>query len=296
MTRAIAQDNVLDDQIAASTYSLLLYKTTPSRCSGSLIAPNIILTAAHCVVDTAIEKIFLDYFSEKDQAYLPISTLKVKIHPEYKNEKSLVLADVALVYLNQDVPGGRPAFLPDSNFKFYQGQSLWMAGFGSRSENILDRARLKNNPRAETLIKIFQNKKSKLEDVDRAAAELYMTMSRAPLLITNLTGSLQSVYNSEKKLSYALFLSNTQDHSICHGDSGGPSYIFDTKSQRLVLVGVHSKSTNADCKSSTINNYGVDVYVPLYVDWIRAGLSKNSAIDNPNQKTPMKKSSAPVVN
>jgi secreted trypsin-like serine protease len=68
--------------------------------------------------------------------------------------------------------------------------------------------------------------------------------------------------------------------SVCHGDSGGPSFaIID---RQLLLVGVHSVVSNP------CGTFGVDARVDFYLDWIRQTSGGDVAIGprRPDKENP----------
>lgn len=71
----------------------------------------------------------------------------------------------------------------------------------------------------------------------------------------------------------------TGSRSICHGDSGGPTFLRQ-KSGKLVVIGVHSSGTNARCTDAGDKAfYGFDTYVPSYLNWIRETMNRLSGED-----------------
>jgi|10_taG_2_1085330.scaffolds.fasta_scaffold50724_3 hypothetical protein len=75
--------------------------------SGILIAPNVVLTAGHCIDDVE-----LSYVSFGDQMICISETL---IHPDY-NLKMRVPHDIGLLFLEHEVYGIEPATLHDEQF------------------------------------------------------------------------------------------------------------------------------------------------------------------------------------
>ena len=124
---------VLHDKLSASGESTNLYK-----CGGSLIAPGLVLTAAHCVNDfvstPAALKIRCGEWDTQKQSepykHQDRSGLVVKIHPEF-NPKNLA-NDFALVFLSADFILDfhiDTMCLPQPNEQ-YNGQVCFATGWG----------------------------------------------------------------------------------------------------------------------------------------------------------------------
>jgi secreted trypsin-like serine protease len=98
-------------------------------CTGSLIAPRIILTAAHCVQPGAEYRMV-----DKSSGQPVLQTIgRVAIHPAFKAEAMLAhraTADVALLQLDQPARGKSPAVLGMPNIPIAVGGRFTIAGIG----------------------------------------------------------------------------------------------------------------------------------------------------------------------
>lgn len=184
-----------------------------SRCSGTVIAPEVILTAAHCI--------------EPDQwargIFVTVGTTVHRVksyvrHPRYrplvklKNHKSETFRslgpfrDLALVFLDEKIVEARTAILPLPDFRLSRDAQILLAGFGVTQK------------------------------ADRSAT----TTGADPLL------PLSAVSVTLREGSSGQLLVNGP-RTVCSGDSGGPALL--QKENRYLVVGVAAAS---DCFRSAV--------------------------------------------
>jgi hypothetical protein len=78
---------------------LLLEKPSGRYCSGSLVAPNVVLTAAHCQIEPGAEAIVMDFDERLDSQLV----VEVVSHRYHKGGDSFSDHDIALVRLADDL-------------------------------------------------------------------------------------------------------------------------------------------------------------------------------------------------
>jgi secreted trypsin-like serine protease len=106
-------------------------------CSGSLVAPNVVLTAAHCATYRNIQVVFVT--GNQSTSAGVSNTI---IHPDYfasqrSGETTATPFDVALLKLNRLAPSAwKPIALSDLN---PVGKDIFVAGFGKTLNSIEDR-------------------------------------------------------------------------------------------------------------------------------------------------------------
>lgn len=187
-------------------------------CTGTLIAPQIVLTAAHCFADFAAEanttveqvrRLTLIGFGIKsaktmsDPQVVFMTADKITIHPDYRvnsvaTAKIEPMKDIALVRISRVAPAGfSPAALPTSEVP-QTGHLVSVAGYG------LTKVGLLSSQEARQLMKVT-----------------------LPVGDANF---------SETQFSDRVI----QGKSSCMGDSGGPVYMRSSTPGRLVVVGIVS--------------------------------------------------------
>ena len=99
-------------------------------CTGSLIAPKLVLTVAHCVQPGADYKI-VEYGADKQPSLQDVRT--VAVHPGFNMQAMLAhraTADVALLQLAAPVKGKTPSALGMPNIPIQVGGRFTVAGVG----------------------------------------------------------------------------------------------------------------------------------------------------------------------
>ncbi len=99
-------------------------------CTGSLIAPTLVLTVAHCVEPGAVYKIVL-YGADQTPELQDVKT--VAVHPGFKMAEMLAhraTADVALLQLEIPAKGKSPSRIGIPQFPIAVGAGFTIAGIG----------------------------------------------------------------------------------------------------------------------------------------------------------------------
>jgi secreted trypsin-like serine protease len=232
-------------------YMAALFKDTEFRCGGTLIAPDIILTAAHCAEFVNIVQIgrlnftSLDSYYEliSDEDYEEFRIVGRAVHPEFRPRT--LNKDVALLKLSKEsllepIPMNRDSDIP------LDGDALIVMGYGKTSES---------SPLSNKLLQ---------------TQVFYMTNEQCR----------ESEY-SNKDITSSMMCAAAPGADACTGDSGGPlikrsNRLVESRdasmAQQHILVGV--VSFGVGCADP--NYPGVYARVSYVVDWIISTICSNA--------------------
>ena len=229
LKRIVGGEHVLDidssnsslmlDHIDQWPWVVALTSQNSQFCGASLIAPNWLLTAAHCVyndvtnsIDSnkAITAVFLKADLTKGNIHsFTRQVTKIIAHPEYNY--SLDVNDMALLQLDQSVTSISPVVLPGTSYDAFTvaaGTTATVLGWG-----------------------ITQ---------DSSDSELVLRKVEVPVTEQSVCSAAMAKYsiNLEDSMVCAGFAEGGKDS--CSGDSGGPLVYFSDSLQNWVQIGVVS--------------------------------------------------------
>ncbi len=209
----VKEDNLQPAEIANPVVAIVNIDSTgaESMCTGTLIAPKIVLTAAHCVEgETKDSKIYI-FFQTLDEKKLTKGNVflakKIVIHPNYiqakENKKADQADDLALILLPFSAPESvQPATLATPDINLASLGTLTDVGFGQAD----DRANATDK---------------------QAGIMRYLEYSSQ-----NMT-----TYQGDGFFKGMIIAEATQA-AFCHGDSGGPLFAGSLNSSNKVIVGI----------------------------------------------------------
>jgi secreted trypsin-like serine protease len=103
--------------------------TSVSRCSGTLITPTKILTAAHCIPSSA-RRVLVGVWSPNGTV-TGRNASRWAVHPQYQPTTTVLLNDVAVVVLPSPMPNPTMPVLVSA--RTAAGQGVYVAGWGAPS-------------------------------------------------------------------------------------------------------------------------------------------------------------------
>lgn len=137
-----------DEAITRSTVALVTAKNDilKEQCSGTLISPNLILTAAHCVEGLRPSNIWIHFGETLPRPFYLNQLAQIQdfiAHPQFAPtpDKSTELNDVALILLKQDAPNGFEPVKVKEGASVNVGDTLLLAGFGYVNDQNKTRAK-----------------------------------------------------------------------------------------------------------------------------------------------------------
>jgi secreted trypsin-like serine protease len=217
-------------------------------CTGSLIAENVVLTAAHCLAINPGEKIInaliffdknldhvMEQISKKDFSKVR-SINKVIRHKSYLTEKG-ANNDLALARFAGKAPSDfqiAKMASPSLERSLRSGTNVMLSGYGVSSYGL-------TGPGGQP-------------DGDGDG------------ILRQVDGiRLVSFINSGKELLF----DQTKGKGACHGDSGGPAYVIDSITKKQTLIGVTSRGTE---RRGLCNQQAIYSSVMAYSTWITESL------------------------
>lgn len=237
-----------------------------ATCTGSLIARDIVLTAAHCLADEGLRGVAV-LFSLDDTNLTEEQVIYAAdgaIHPDYMptDDESKVWNDIAIIKLEKPAPADfQLAVLPtvETIKQLVTGSKLTLAGYGITNAVIRKLLKDKNG-------KVVIGKDGQPATIELPGRGSGTLRSVANIEVTGLTADAKEISFDQKDLRGA-----------CHGDSGGPA-LLQLQDGTYIQVGVTSRGTNllGNCNEGAIYSG-----VAGQIEWITSAIE---ALNKPTVK------------
>lgn len=229
-------------------------------CTGSLIADDIVMTAAHCMGGRAsdLRIIFWNDIDEMMAAHEPdVKAAHVFTATDYKAnsiwnpndfEKTQDRGDIALVKFRGKIPEGyKPATFLADGADLVRGNLVTVAGYGVDTVETTP----VNAKKYKNLENAIENGEVFCDDQQSSCFEINMSGDG---ILRHVQAPISMVVATE------VFL-DEKNGGTCSGDSGGPAYI--EKNGQYYLFGITSRGT-AFCDDA-----GVYTNALTYKQWIQ---------------------------
>jgi len=220
-------------------------------CTGSLITPNVVMTAAHCIGQQATDlRILFTNDIDHTTADHVLRATDARTNPRWKvhHQDQENTGDIALIKFSGTLPAGyKPANFLSNNSILKAGTTVTMAGFGVSKVTVTP-VDPKQTPDLDKQIQDGE------VDCDEAKNECIRIESSGDGILRQTTAPIEAVRETEVVLD--------ETHAgTCSGDSGGPAYI--AQNGQYFLFGVTSRG-GAAC-----NDNGIYTNALTYARWIQ---------------------------
>ncbi len=192
--QVIGGDPVLNDGFVVALLTAAITDPFLAQfCAGSLVAPDVVVTAAHCVADVTADRIEVAAGVTRLSSIAPgdrVGVAEIVVHPGW-DPTSFASVDLALVRLARPVTGIDPVPIESDPVEPSQGRSLVVAGWGA----------------VDTAGSVFP------DGLRAAAVRAQTSVTTPPEVVDVLCGSLRP--------GNTVCLGGPTT-GVCSGDSGGP--------------------------------------------------------------------------
>ena len=217
--------------------------TDGTYCGGTLIAANVVLTAAHCITGkpTALQHLRVLVGSPRlrsdlatPDGVLVLGVSAVYVHPKFS--EATMRYDAALLTLDHSIPGVRTIALADASP--HAGSTVSAAGWGATTED---------------------------------GGAMPMHLRSVVLKVGTSSSCKRGNATAGEYFSPSMLCASNPGRDTCSGDSGGP--LISTHNGHAVLIGI--TSFGEGCADA--NHPGVYTRASAIRAWAHAQLSRVAA-------------------
>jgi len=213
---------------------MALLSVDSKMCGGSLIAPNLVLSAAHCGASFREVRVGVTSRTEPDDLEETVNIKEVEVHPDYGGTAGDLENDFMILVLSRNIDNITPVCLAEADVSLPSGNLLTIMGWGYTESNNF------------------------YSDVLRETKVNYVPNENCRGIEFNNITPLFDTIDSENYMCAASY----NEKNSCSGDGGGPLIIKGDAPDNDVQVGV--TSFGFECEVAV----GVYARISAQRDWI----------------------------